>query len=150
MKHVLTVCAALVLVAPWWVDAEAQSHGPQKQRCEPGNLHCTPGPGMHGRGNEMKHQRMQQPAPVRESYRRDRDRWQDDQQEERHNSWLVPDLRRGDRVPPAYGGYQYVVEDWQGHGLRRPPRGHHWVQVGPDYVLVAVTTGIIMELLLSH
>lgn len=150
MKHVLSVCAALILVLPLQGNAVAQNHGPQKQRCEPGNPRCTPGPGSQGRGNEMKRHPMQRPPHSNESYRRERDRWQDERQDDRHNSWRTPDLRRGDRVPPAYGGYQYVVEDWQGHGLRRPPRGHHWVQVGPDYVLVAVATGIILELLLSH
>jgi Ni/Co efflux regulator RcnB len=43
-----------------------------------------------------------------------------------------------------------VVSDWRGHHLTAPPRGHQWVQVGGDYVLVAVTTGIIAQLLLNH
>jgi Ni/Co efflux regulator RcnB len=31
-----------------------------------------------------------------------------------------------------------------------PPRGYHWVQTGADYVLVAVATGIIANVLLGH
>ena len=31
-----------------------------------------------------------------------------------------------------------------------PPRGYHWVQNGPDYVLVAIATGIIAQILLNH
>ena len=63
-----------------------------------------------------------------------------------------PDQRfhRGDRLPPDYRGRQYVVNDWHGHGLRQPPRGYQWVQNGGDYVLVAITTGVILDLLLSH
>ena len=57
---------------------------------------------------------------------------------------------RGDRMPTQYRSYQYVVEDWRGHGLRVPPRGYHWVQNGNDYVLVAIATGLILELLLSR
>jgi Ni/Co efflux regulator RcnB len=57
---------------------------------------------------------------------------------------------RGDRMPYQYRSYQYVVEDWRGHGLRVPPRGYHWVQNGGDYVLVAIATGIILEMLLSQ
>jgi Ni/Co efflux regulator RcnB len=57
---------------------------------------------------------------------------------------------RGERLPPNYRGRQYVVDDWRGHGLRTPPRGYHWVQAGGDYVLVAITTGIILELLLNR
>ena len=57
---------------------------------------------------------------------------------------------RGDRLPNDYRARQYVVDDWRGHGLRSPPRGYHWVQTGGDYVLVAITTGVILELLLNH
>lgn len=57
---------------------------------------------------------------------------------------------RGQRLPSYYRAPQYVVEDWRGHGLRTPPRGYHWVQTGGDYVLVAIATGIILELLLNR
>lgn len=57
---------------------------------------------------------------------------------------------RGERLPPYYQSRQYVVDDWRGHGLHSPPRGYHWVQTGGDYVLVAITTGIILELLLNR
>ena len=60
------------------------------------------------------------------------------------------DLYRGQYLPPYYRGRQYVVDDWRGHGLYAPPRGHHWVQVGADYLLVAIATGIIVELLLDR
>lgn len=43
-----------------------------------------------------------------------------------------------------------MVDDWRGHNLSAPPRGDHWVQTGGDYVLVAIATGIILQLLLSH
>jgi Ni/Co efflux regulator RcnB len=61
-----------------------------------------------------------------------------------------PEWHRGGRVPPTYRERQYVVDDWQAHNLRRPPRGYHWVQVGGDYVLVAAATGVIADLLLNH
>jgi Ni/Co efflux regulator RcnB len=57
---------------------------------------------------------------------------------------------RGERLPSYYRGPQYVVNDWRGHGLRTPPRGYHWVQTGGDYVLVAIATGVILELLLNR
>ena len=57
---------------------------------------------------------------------------------------------RGDRLPMNYRGHQYVVDDWHGHGLRSPPRGYHWVQTGGDYVLVAIASGVIAELLLNR
>ena len=55
---------------------------------------------------------------------------------------------RGDRLPWEYRQRTYVVEDWRGHRLSAPPRGYHWVQAGGDYVLVAIATGVILQLLL--
>jgi Ni/Co efflux regulator RcnB len=57
---------------------------------------------------------------------------------------------RGQRLPSEYRGRQYIVNDWRGHGLQRPPRGHQWVQSGGDYLLVAVTTGVIVQVLLNR
>ncbi|WP_211440797.1 RcnB family protein [Collimonas humicola] len=57
---------------------------------------------------------------------------------------------RGQRLPPEYRGRQYVVDDWRAHHLNAPPRGYHWVQTGGDYVLVAISTGIILQMLLGN
>lgn len=58
-------------------------------------------------------------------------------------------LQRGERLPPAYRHRSYVVEDWRLHRLRMPPRGHQWVAIGADYLLVAIATGIIVDVLTS-
>jgi Ni/Co efflux regulator RcnB len=57
---------------------------------------------------------------------------------------------RGGRLPAEYRGRTYVVNDWRGHNLSAPPRGYHWVQSGSDYVLAAVATGVILDVLLSN
>lgn len=57
---------------------------------------------------------------------------------------------RGQRLPPQYRHHQYVVENWRAHQLYAPPRGYHWVQSGSDYLLVAIATGVILQLMLSH
>ncbi|MDR5739891.1 MULTISPECIES: RcnB family protein [unclassified Caballeronia] len=61
-----------------------------------------------------------------------------------------PDWRKGDRLSADYRNRQYVVDDWHGHGLRQPPRGYQWVGVGADYLLVAVGTGLIAQVVLSQ
>jgi Ni/Co efflux regulator RcnB len=61
------------------------------------------------------------------------------------NSW-----HRGDRIPVEYRSRQYVVDDWRGHRLSAPPRGYHWVQSGGDYILVAVATGVILQMLINN
>lgn len=60
------------------------------------------------------------------------------------------DLRRGQRLHKEYRDNRYVVNDWRERRLSAPPRGHHWVRAGNDYVLAAVATGIIAQVLLSN
>jgi len=51
--------------------------------------------------------------------------------------------RRGYR----YYGPTYVVRDYGYYRLRQPPRGYHWVRAdNNDYLLVAIATGIIMDI----
>jgi Ni/Co efflux regulator RcnB len=61
-----------------------------------------------------------------------------------------PEFRRGGRLPPELRNRHYVVNDWRGHHLAPPPRGYQWVQVGPDYVLAAIATGVIVNLILNQ
>lgn len=59
-------------------------------------------------------------------------------------------FQRGGRIPAEYRHRQYAVNDWHPHHLSAPPRGHQWVQVGTDYALIAIATGIIAQLVLSR
>ncbi|WP_247887068.1 RcnB family protein [Azospirillum sp. SYSU D00513] len=52
----------------------------------------------------------------------------------------------GERLPSAYRTRGRVIAHPAAHHLRRPPRGHHWVRVGTDAVLVAAGTGVIVGL----
>jgi len=61
-----------------------------------------------------------------------------------------PEWHRGGHVPPQYRERQYVVDNWRAHHLAPPPRGYHWVQVGNDYVLAAIATGLIAQLILNN
>lgn len=72
--------------------------------------------------------------------------------ERRHERGAGPnhEFHRGERLPVEYRSRQFVVDDWRGHHLSAPPRGYHWVQTGGDYVLVAIATGVILQLLLGR
>jgi Ni/Co efflux regulator RcnB len=72
--------------------------------------------------------------------------------EERRWNGAGPDhsYRRGDRLPARYRNHQYVVNNYREHHLRPPPRGYHWVQTGSDYVLAAIATGVIADLIINH
>ena len=115
----------------------------KEQKCHPGDRGCERG--NNDRGNSQRNARR--PQPYQDSRRADLERR--DFGGER-GAGPEHDFYRGARLPPEYRNHQYVVNDWRGHGLRTPPRGYHWVQTGGDYVLVAITTGILLELLLSR
>lgn len=53
--------------------------------------------------------------------------------------------RRGAVLPPYYRGY--VVNDYYRYRLRPPPRGYAWYRVGNDYLMAAIATGIIFEII---
>ncbi|WP_296467319.1 RcnB family protein [Pigmentiphaga sp.] len=57
---------------------------------------------------------------------------------------------KGQRVPLPYRGPQYVVVDWRGHHLPPPPKHYHWINVGADYFLVGVATGIVLQSILGR
>ena len=53
---------------------------------------------------------------------------------------------RGDRLSGGYLGNRYVVSDWRGNHLRRPDRGHHWVHINNQYMMTAIGSGVIAEI----
>ncbi|KZC16386.1 hypothetical protein RHOFW510R12_03110 [Rhodanobacter sp. FW510-R12] len=65
----------------------------------------------------------------------------------RHEGWY----KRGGYLPEEYRSTRYVVTDWRQYDLREPPRGYRWVRSDSgDYLLVAIATGVIVDLLLNH
>ncbi|OVZ57557.1 hypothetical protein CDO44_17515 [Pigmentiphaga sp. NML080357] len=107
----------------------------------------------HGHGHYEKHGRW------------DRDHWRDrdyrkgyrdgyrDAPRVIHRGWAPPPPRRwvrGDRLPNYHRGGYYVVHDWHAHRLYRPRPGYQWVQVGSEYLLVAIASGIITSIILNQ
>ena len=60
-----------------------------------------------------------------------------------------PHWSRGDRLPPQYRTNQYVVSDWKTNHLRKPPRGYHWVRANNQYVLAALASGVISDIIMD-
>jgi Ni/Co efflux regulator RcnB len=58
--------------------------------------------------------------------------------------------KRGGRVPSEYRGRNYVVDDYRAHHLNAPPRGYQWVGVGGEYVMAAIATGVIAQIIVGH
>ena len=92
--------------------------------------------------------------------RNDRPEWRDDRRydypdarrNDRHDYYNArgPQFRRGGYIPYEYRSRQYVVTNYGPYRLSPPPRGHQWVQVGSDYVLIAIATGLIANIILNN
>lgn len=85
-------------------------------------------------------------------------RWDGPRMDQRDGRWndrrpeynaRGPEFHRGGYIPREYRGPRYVV-DYRVYHLAPPPRGHQWVQVGADYVLIAVATGLIANIILNN
>lgn len=59
-----------------------------------------------------------------------------------YNAW-----RRGAYLPNYYNSY--VVNDYYRYRLRPPPRGYHWVRANDDYLLVAIASGLIFDIIVN-
>jgi Ni/Co efflux regulator RcnB len=60
----------------------------------------------------------------------------------------LPRWRAGDVVPPEV--LDFVVVDWDERGLGRPPSGHQWVRVDPQFVLVRERDRMIARVINFH
>ena len=103
--------------------------------------------------NEQREDRRDAREERRDDRRDARDERRDDRRDQQaRNRGAGPrhDLYRGQRLPSNYHNRQYVVDNWRSHRLSAPPRGHHWVQVGNDYVLAAIATGVIASVFLGN
>ena len=99
-----------------------QNHGgPQGQYAS--HPSGGPGPMQH---EQPQHEEPQHEQPQHEAYAPN------------HGNW-----HEGDH----YNGQRAVVNDWSHHHLHQPPAGYEWVQSGDQFVLIAVSTGIIASII---
>ncbi len=61
----------------------------------------------------------------------------------------APRWQRGQYLPREYRGGRYIVVQHNPR-LYQPPRGHHWVQVNGEFLLIAAATGLIAHAILSN
>lgn len=55
--------------------------------------------------------------------------------------------RRGAYLPSYYRSNDYRIYDYGRYRLRAPPRGYYWYRSGNDYLLAAIATGLIFEVI---
>ncbi|NKZ37447.1 RcnB family protein [Oleiagrimonas citrea] len=58
---------------------------------------------------------------------------------------------KGGRVPEMYRSRRYVITDWRAHHLHAPPPGYRWQRSdNGDFLLVAITTGVILNIIANQ
>ncbi|HSH89010.1 MAG TPA: RcnB family protein [Ramlibacter sp.] len=68
-----------------------------------------------------------------------------------YSSYSAPRFYQGGYVPHEYRHHRYYVNDWRARHLNAPPYGYQWMQVdNGDYVLMALATGLIANLLMNQ
>ena len=88
----------------------------------------------------------------------DRDRRDYDRDHDRHDYVIVHDrgnhegwYHRGGRVPEEYYHDRRYYVDYHAYHLAPPPPEHVWVRSDTgDFLLVAVATGVIADLVINH
>jgi Ni/Co efflux regulator RcnB len=152
MKHLLYAAVALsVIAAPVAASADPGDH--DHGRHEDRGDHR----GERDRGGE-RHDERHYDRGHPESWR-DRDEWRGFRGA-REGYWYAPGYgyerfeprwrgawRRGGYVPGPYR--HYYVQDWGYYGLRPPPPGYRWVYGDGNFVLMALTTGLIADVILN-
>ncbi len=97
----------------------------------------------------MWRQRLSRPRPYRRDFRRD---YRYAPPPRAYYGYAPPRYgyapgyawRRGGYLPPSYGGV--YISNYGAYGLRAPPRGYRWHRVGDDYLLTAMATGLIFDI----
>jgi Ni/Co efflux regulator RcnB len=124
MKRLLTAALALSLVT----GTAAMAH--------PG--HGDDQKGYDNRGHDER-------GPGNRGQERSREVHQRNAERKAEHRWA-----RGERLPPSYYQSRTYYVDYRTFHLRRPPYGYQWVRVDDDYVLVALTTGLIASIIASN
>ena len=75
---------------------------------------------------------------------------QQDKKQQHYYNARGPEFVRGRALPRDLRTPQYVVTNYRQHHLTAPRRGQQWVQVGADYVLVSIATGVIANIVLNR
>jgi Ni/Co efflux regulator RcnB len=147
-NSVLNIALAVMLatLGNAYAQGNSQHNGQGSNDCRDGQGNCA-GSNQRARPNQNTHRPGQQPQSNRNEQQ---PRMYNDAHGGERGAGPNHSYYRGGRLPSEYRTRQYVVDDWRGHRLSAPPRGYHWVQTGGDYVLVAIATGVILQLLLNN
>ena len=158
MKSTAIVCAIAASALGFSSLSFAQGYGDRDGRDDNRRGYSQRGErGDHWDGRHDRHERRDRNDGQRGDYRQHQYQPQHSYQQRSYNyqhqwSGHAHRYQRGEHLPYQFRQRQYYVNDWRSHrGLYAPPSGYHWVQAdGGDYLLVALATGLIANLLINQ
>ncbi len=113
---------------------------------------------QHGPGQNGQHEVSHGPAPQHEMARPATNEHAtvgrqtahvEPQHEQRPEEHQVNAGRHEWHSGDHYSGGRQYVSNWDTYHLRQPPQGYEWVQDGSEFVLIAVASGIIADVILN-
>lgn len=142
MKSSVFVCA--IVAASLSVGSLAFAQGQDRRQYDPTTVQRP--------GTRVDRHDDRRPMPANDPRWNYREDYRDGRHNDRREYYNArgPDFRRGGYIAPQYRSRQYVINNYRAYHLSAPPRGHQWVQVGADYALIAIATGLIASIVLSH
>ncbi len=67
------------------------------------------------------------------------------QQQDRHDTQAPRRHKKGEHLAKGKRGQR--IDNYSHYGLNKPPKGHQWRKVDNDYVLIAIATGVIANVI---
>ncbi len=134
MKSTATVCAAALAALSFGSLSFAQDFDRRGRIAEPPRFEQRGPAGRHMHDDHSFHARQAERRAMRQDHRFEA---------------RGPQFHRGDRLPSQYRS-QRGMNDWQARHLHAPAYGQQWVQVGADYALIAIATGVIAQLVMNR
>lgn len=90
-------------------------------------------------------------ASAKDKHHHDRHDHYDDDHDDHHDRGRHRGHHKEYRRGVVYVEKRYYVDDYRHYDLAPPPPGHRWVRSDDGrYILIAVATGIIADILLHH
>jgi len=132
------VCAPLAL-AQQMQNHSDDTHG--APAAHPTMQHTAPGPAQHETMSRPEmapthnSMAMQHSAPMQPPH--------EDHTAPMHMASSGHDWHNGDH----FNGSRHPISNWSYYHLHQPPQGYEWVQDGDQFVLIAVTSGIIADVI---
>ncbi|GAN59371.1 hypothetical protein ACI01nite_17200 [Acetobacter cibinongensis] len=114
-----------------------------------GAANAAPGPDRGGPGGPPDAHADRGPPALRQNF--DQRRGGPEPQARNRGGWNGGERQRDWHRGERYDGGGYYVDNWHGYnGLYAPPNGYRWINYGGTFLLTAIATGVISNIIANQ